>query len=482
MSPPHRHFNTAVFWCACALLLGVVVFGMTAPLLTLGRFIPLDANEGWNAYFGDTAIHGGVLYPPADALITNNYPPLSFYIVGGIGYLTGNSIFAGRAVALAGLLFVAWSIYYWLRSSGSGARIGLFAGLTFLAYAVTYGRVYVAMDDPQWLAHAVMMSGLLVLWKGSDDTRRIIVAAVLMMAAGWIKHLLIPLPLAVSAWLLWRSRPAFAKWLLSLGVTLAIACALAWWLYGPRLFESLHEPRQYLRIKAVGEATGALRCLAPLLVLWVIALAREHLSERLGFVSVYALISSAVGVFAAGGAGVDVNAFFDVLIATTLAAALAVEQLSSPLQMSWGPVAALGLAIYVVGYTVSLAPPQIERIRSIDARERAALEDIRLIRQDGQGRAACEQLGLCYWARSAFMVDFFYFGQKLKTGVVPMSACAATFERSSISLVQLEANQRYRAKLLPPYCDALIGAKYHAVRKSSFGPLLVHPGVATSLN
>jgi hypothetical protein len=292
---------------------------------------------------------------------------------------------------------------------------------------------------------------------------------------------LIPLPLAVSAWLLWRSRPAFVKWVLSLAVTLAIACALAWWLYGPRLFESLHEPRQYLRFKAIGESTGALRCFAPLVVLWVIALARERLSERLGFVSVYALISSAVAVFAAGGAGVDVNAFFDVLIATTLAAALAVEQLSSPLELSWGPVAALGLAICIVGYTVSLTPLQLEKIRSVDARERAALEDIELIRQDGQGRAACEQLGLCYWAKSAFMVDFFYLGQELKTGVVPMSACADAFERSQISLVQLEANPRYRAKLLPSYCDALINAQYHPVRKSSFGPLLVHPGVTTSL-
>jgi len=49
--------------------------------------LPLDPNEGWNAYFADAAIHGGVLYPAADALITNNYPPLSFYLVGAAGLL-----------------------------------------------------------------------------------------------------------------------------------------------------------------------------------------------------------------------------------------------------------------------------------------------------------------------------------------------------------------------------------------------------------
>jgi hypothetical protein len=478
----YKHFNAALYWGACALLLAVFVFGMTPALLTIGRFIPLDPNEGWNAYFGDAAIHGGVLYPPADALITNNYPPLSFYIVGGIGYLTGNTIFAGRAIALLGLLFVAWSIYYWLRSSGSGARIGLLGGLSFLAYAVTYGRDYVAMDDPQWLAHAVMMCGLLVLWKGKDDTRHIILAAVLMMAAGWIKHLLIPLPVAASLWLLWRSRPAFAKWALSLAVTLAIACALAWWLHGPRLFESLHEPRQYMRFKAITQATAALRCFAPLVLLWVIALARDPLNERLGFISVYLLISGAIALFAAGGAGVDVNSFFDVLIAASLAAALAVEKLSGPTPLPWGSAAALGLAICIVGYTITIAPPLIEKTHNVDAREQAALQDIQVIRQDGHGRAACEMLGLCYWARSAFMMDFFYFGQKLKTGVLPMSACADAFESHDISLVQLEANPRFRAKLLPPDCDQLISAQYRPIRQSSYGPLLVHPDVTTSRN
>jgi MFS family permease len=479
---PHKHLNAALYWCACALLLAVVVFGMAAPLLMLGRYIPLDPNEGWNAYFGEAAIHGGVLYPPADALITNNYPPLSFYIVGGIGYLTGNSIFAGRIIALASLLFVAWSIYYWLRSSGCAARTGLIGALSFLAYAVTYGHDYVAMDDPQWLAHAVMMSGLLVLWKGKDDTRHIILAAVLMMAAGWIKHLLIPLPLAASLWLLWRSRPAFAKWVLTLAVTLGCACALAWWFHGLRMFTSLYEPRQYLRHKAIVEATAALRCFAPLLVLWVIALMRAPLSERLGFVTVYGLICAAVGFFAAGGAGVEVNAFFDALIATSLAAALAVEQLSSETAWAWAPAAALSLAICLVGYATSFASLLIGNIRSIDAREQAALQDIQTIRRDGQGRAACEMIGLCYWARSAFMVDFFYFGQKLKTGALPMSACVDAFERSNITLLQMEANPRFRAKLLPSYCDGLIDAEYHPIRQSSFGPLLVHPGVTTSRN
>jgi hypothetical protein len=481
-STADKRFNDAVYWCACALLAGIIVLGFVKPLLTLGRFIPLDPNEGWNAYFGKTAIYGGQLYPPQNSLITNNYPPLSFYIVGGVGYLTGDNIFAGRVIALLSLLFVSWSIYCWLRMTGSERRIGLLGAASFLAYAVTYGRDYVAMDDPQWLAHAIMMSGLLVLWRGKDDTRHIILASVLMMAAGWTKQLLLPLPLAASLWLLWRSRPTFAKWVLCLTASLAIACALAWWFHGPRLFESLHEPRQYLKHQAIVRTTAALKCFAPLLALWLISLLRYRLSEPVGFISVYLLISAIIAVLASGGAGVDVNAFFDFMIAANLAAALAVETLwfrrtgSDPVRAGRGPAAALALAVCIVAYAVGLAPLQIEGIRNIHANEAAALQDISLIAAVSHGRAACEIPGLCYWANSPFLIDFFYFGQKLKTGTMPMSACATAFRDADISLLQLDPNPKFRARLLPEYCNEMISARYKPILESSFGPLMVPVG------
>jgi hypothetical protein len=49
-------------------------------------------------------------------------------------------------------------------------------------------------------------------------------------------------------------------------------------------------------------------------------------------------------------------------------------------------------------------------------------------------------------------------------------------------MVQLESNPRYRAKLLPTDCDEWISAQYHPIRQSSFGPLLLRPGVTTSRN
>jgi hypothetical protein len=475
---PNR-INDTLYGCAGALLLGVIAFGMIRPLLSIGRYLPLDPNEGWNAYFADAAIHGGVLYPAADALITNNYPPLSFYLVGAVGYLMGDNIFAGRIIALLSLLFVAWSIYYWLRSTGTAARFSVLAALIFLAYTVTYARDYVAMNDPQWLAHALTMAGLLFVWKSEGDTRRLIVGAALLMTAGWTKHLLIPLPLTVSLWLLWSSRAAFVKWAASATVTLALFAVMAWWLFGPRMFESLREPREYMRWKAILEATTALRFFAPMAILWLLALVQGRPGERLTFVSAYLVISGVVALFAAGGAGVDVNSFFDALIALCLATGLALEVLSVPRER-WSAAAAGALGICLVVYLSITAKLELRDLRNLEADERTALQYIEIIRADGHDRAACEMLDLCYWAKSAFMIDFFYFGQKIKTGVLPRTACADTFEHGDITLVQLEANPRWRAKLLPNDCDALIMHRYHPIRESNFGPLLARPGVTAS--
>ena len=47
--------------------------------------MPANYSEGWHAYRADAALAGGVLYPAPDALTSNNYPPLSFYVVGALG-------------------------------------------------------------------------------------------------------------------------------------------------------------------------------------------------------------------------------------------------------------------------------------------------------------------------------------------------------------------------------------------------------------
>src|SRR5215472_15267788 len=86
------------------MLVLVVLFcaaGLYRILAAVFLHVPLDPNEGWNAYRAAAAMSGAPLYPPADALFFNNYPPLSFYLVGAFGRLVGDNIVAGRIVSLA---------------------------------------------------------------------------------------------------------------------------------------------------------------------------------------------------------------------------------------------------------------------------------------------------------------------------------------------------------------------------------------------
>src|ERR1043166_288764 len=60
-------------------------------------------SEGWNAGHVLRMLQGLPLYPPPDELVTNNYPPLYFYLMAGIKLLGGDLILAGRAICTLSL-------------------------------------------------------------------------------------------------------------------------------------------------------------------------------------------------------------------------------------------------------------------------------------------------------------------------------------------------------------------------------------------
>src|ERR1700742_2733376 len=93
-------------WCAIAIL-AVLVLGLFARnALAMLAHVPLDPNEGWNAAHAMAAAAGRPLYPSPNASLVNNYPPLSFYIVGALAHLSGDFIVAGRILSLLAFLIV----------------------------------------------------------------------------------------------------------------------------------------------------------------------------------------------------------------------------------------------------------------------------------------------------------------------------------------------------------------------------------------
>jgi hypothetical protein len=222
------------------------------------------------------------------------------------------------------MLIVGCNVYLWLRATGSTNRIAWLGAGVFAAFAVTYAHPYAGINDPQWLGHALMTSGLVVMWRGNASTRAIALGALLVIAGGWSKHSIVALPIATTWWLLRRSGWAFLTWIACCAVLMAVAAILVWKLYGIAFVHSLLFARQYSMHQAIKDTRTAFKCFAPIIALSLLLLPRARGSQKTEFAIVYLLVAAVVATLASGGIGIDINKYFDLMISASLCAALAI--------------------------------------------------------------------------------------------------------------------------------------------------------------
>ena len=104
----------AVWAAPCLVIIGGLFYRST-------MLLQRNYNEGWNGFHAASWLHGGPLYYPTSALITNNYPPLSFIAVAWMMHLIPDAVFAGRALADTALIGMAVLIMLILRATSIGA-------------------------------------------------------------------------------------------------------------------------------------------------------------------------------------------------------------------------------------------------------------------------------------------------------------------------------------------------------------------------
>ncbi len=459
------------------------------PGYSLFRLIPNGYNEGWNAYWAQAAWSGGPLYPAIDSPVSNNYPPISFYIVGGLGSLLGDNIFAGRLLALLSLIVIALDLFAWLRINGVSRPVAAFGALLFLAAFAQYAPAYIAMNDPQLLAHAIVMTGAVLLWRYEFSRNAVAAAAVLMVVGALVKHLLIALPLATTAWIAIYRRQQLPVWLIVSVSAAAAAIAVIYLTQGAVFLHDMASSRLYTRqlveagSRRVWQSFGFLLILSAVAVLACVSrISTPARRAQAVFALLYLVPAGAIGALAAGGKGVDRNAFFDLLIAASLTVAIGIEHIRTrpAVGTTSAPQSSLASVIAVVCGSVFAMraadqwPSRWHLIQQTDAREAAAVEMIRAIRTLGGGATACEELSLCYWAGSAFKVDFFNYGQKLATAALPAGNCAATFSAQSVTLIQVNSppGDPRLSWRLPQACNDAIARAYVPVETTIHGRLL----------
>jgi len=439
-----RPGNWAVWGILCALALAALPL-LARNILAIPAQVPLDPNEGWNAAHALAAMAGRALYPPPASLMVNNYPPLSFYIVGVLAQLTGDAVVAGRIVSLLSFLACGGGIALVLRHMACRVREQLLAVL-FFAAALLIASDYVAMDDPQLLGHAVQLAALLLLLREKPFA-----AALLFTVSLFLKHNLLALPLAAGGLLLWQDRSAALRFVLCGAVALLLGLILFRLFYGMDLLVQLASPRRVSWANLRFAVMHLWWAILPLVVLFTLR------GPWKTFCRLYGAIALVLGVAFSAGDGVDANAFFDLAIACSLALGLVAER-GRPL------LAALSAVPLPLFLALNSFDNNFFFTRDFAAQ---SARDIAFVKSH-PGPALCDQLSLCLWAGKDAEVDVFNAGEQIKTGArdpAPLAQMIVARRFAVLQLADLDA--------LGPAVRATIEKGYRTDHSDDNGSFLI---------
>ncbi len=425
------------------IVLGTALFcvlGLWRTITTMGLRLPLDPNEGWNAYHAAAAMSGAPLYPGPQSFMIDNYPPLSFYLAGALGRLLGDNIFAGRVVSLLAFFFVTFGIFAAALRLGCKRLEASFAALLFAGGLIVFTD-YVGMDDPQMLAHAIAMAGFLLLLREPRGFVHISAAAALFVLAVFVKHNVIAMAVAATVWLAVYDRRSALR-LTVLATTLLLAGLILFrFVYGTGLLAQLISARIYsLNNLHSGFDAWLHWALIPLLGLTVVASLRWP-DRYVRLVTIYAVSGTFLGIGFLGGAGVDANAMFDADIALALGSALL---LASAARGVYVPVAAAAYALPLLFAVVTNTD-----WRNVDTWLHPMQEEAMLAQEDiafvaaRQGPALCEMQSFCYWARKPAAVDVFNISQQFATSARSDRPLVALIEARRFAVIQFDPDSHY---------------------------------------
>lgn len=413
--------------------------------------VEIENNEGWNAYFADAAMGKMPLYPSADKLITNNYPPLSFYIVGLVGRFVGDPVLAGRLLSLLAVVAIATAIALSVRRLGGSGVAARISAAFFVATMSRFFMPYVGMNEPQLLAEAIMAFGFLWFLIARSNDRGYIGPVLVMALAGFVKHNIIAMPLTAFLWLSLHRRREAVKCFCVAAIAIMTGIAICYALFGRSFFFNILTSRHYSLKRALlifGElewaSVGLVACVYNA---WA---RRRDVNVQL----CTSLIAIALGSYflQKSGAGVDINAQFDLVIAVSTGLGLAFTQLSLwPITRCLGSEQAQAILLLVVCVRL-LASKQLQPVRlifdssfrsEIAMRQRAMTDSIERVRQIPGDVTCGRDMLVNYRAGKPFVVDAFNTQQRILAGALPKDAISARVAAGTLTIVEVDPRVRW---------------------------------------
>jgi hypothetical protein len=406
-----------------ALLAVLAIYFMAWPIWRVGFPIEIAPNEGWNAYHADAAMGAAPLYPPTDTLIVNNYPPLSFYVVGALAQVFGDALYVGRVLSLIAVVALGLLIAAMIRQLGARRAAAAIGGLWFVAVMARSFTRFVGMNDPQLVGHVLMMSALAWFMAREARGKSVVPPILAMAAAGFYKHNIAAVPLTALIWLAikdWRRAVvpiAVGAGAAALGLMICIA------IYGEVFLANLLTARAYRVMRAIN-GLGRLQWILPALVLWGIWVAAERKSRAAHFTALFVAVAFIEYVVQWTGEAILDNAQFDLVIATAVGLGLAFDRVGkTAFGQRYGEAAAQAVIVLIVAARL-VATLRIEpALVLFDPDYRAQyFANAQVVREEAAriatiaGPVACDFKVVCRLAGKPFSYDDFRAEMLVATG------------------------------------------------------------------
>jgi hypothetical protein len=415
-------------WPAALLALAVAAAATVAiilPAASIGLFYERSWNEGWNAYQQARAAAGAPLYA-ADPWRPVNYPFLSFYLAGWLGPLFGNVLLAGRVLNLGALAAVVVCGALFVRRCAGGLPEMLFAAGCVLGFQEIQAGEWLAVDEPQMLAQALVFVGLLCYVSGPPSFGRLLCCALCFAAGGFVKQIVVVFPAAVTVDLLARGRQHLLLWLFCLGIAMALFAAASAVIAGGDFLARVLEPRLWLWQRVIYHARKLFFFLKAPVAASIIVLCRQLPPGRTVLLRAAGAAALGAGLVFPGGDGVSVNVFLEVAMLMGLLAGLAL----AGWRQSWPQSRAA--AVITLLLPLLFASPILARAgrtlpelwhfgaswQALETQQSEFLAAATWLRAQ-PGEALCESLLLCFAAGKPLVVDPYGAREEIVTGRAP---------------------------------------------------------------
>lgn len=395
-------------------------------------------NEGWNIYHAFRVAHGEPLYD-SNLFRIVNYPYISFYLTGWLGFLSGHPLLFARSVSWLGFIATVLGCLASVRAVGGNWVAQAFSAVLFTGICGMIVGDYIGVADPQFLAQGLSAMGLVVYLTSRSLAVRLIASPVCLIVALFIKHQEIAIPAAILADLAVNHRKELPLWL-GVMTVLAFGLTALGFLAGDMFLVRLLDGRRYSVYQSIGVTWRILELIQlPLAAgaVWLIAACPRPYRSLF---CTFGIVSFLCVAGFAGGEGVSRNVALDFILWTSMAAGLGVGAARTVHPRGIFVCAALVIAVCFEIELKAFLQFGTERQvwMHVKDSERDFRESIAFM-SDRPGDAICEDMLLCYFAGKPLLVDPFNATSLVARGKLADEALANLLTQGRVQTIQLAA-------------------------------------------